>query len=430
MTPRLAVNAETRKEEFERTGGTTVTLLPSGQVILQPDVQKKDRSIDSLSMELLLPIVKDGKTMLLHGLDVSLAGRFDRYSDFGETFNPQFGFVWSATRSIKLRASYGEAFRAPALADLRSSTVALINRQADPRTGGLTPVLMREGERADLDPEEAKSWSASIDFAPQFAPWIKGSISYFDVDYRDRIGVPSPTGSRATILQREASFATLINRNPTAADIDEILRTMSGAVVANLSVPTFTSTSQGILAAFPNIVIFDDRRVNLSVEKVSGLNFAVDTHFATAAGALSFGLNAAYMLDHEFQISPTSLAIDKLNAPGYLTDFRFRFNAGLNSHGFGVFAYVNYSDGYPNPLSTPRSEVASYTTVDLTFRFVGSDLASSGLLNGFTAALSVDNVLDEGPPLLPEPYGGGVRYDQSNADPFGRTVSLRLAKAF
>ena len=43
-------------------------------------------------------------------LELTAAGRYDDYSDFGSTFNPQFKLQWRPTTDVTLRASYGEGF--------------------------------------------------------------------------------------------------------------------------------------------------------------------------------------------------------------------------------------------------------------------------------------------------------------------------------
>ena len=54
----------------------------------------------------------------LRELSLTLAGRFDRYSDFGDIFNPQYGLVWKPLREVVVRATYGRSFRPPSLYDL------------------------------------------------------------------------------------------------------------------------------------------------------------------------------------------------------------------------------------------------------------------------------------------------------------------------
>ena len=45
-------------------------------------------------------------------LDLSLSGRYDSYSDAGDTFNPKVGFSWRPSSLIELRGNWGTSFRA------------------------------------------------------------------------------------------------------------------------------------------------------------------------------------------------------------------------------------------------------------------------------------------------------------------------------
>lgn len=51
-------------------------------------------------------------------LELTSGVRVDRYSDFGSTTNPRAALVWEATPAITAKLLYGEAFRAPAFAEL------------------------------------------------------------------------------------------------------------------------------------------------------------------------------------------------------------------------------------------------------------------------------------------------------------------------
>lgn len=69
-----------------------------------------ERTVKAIYSELSVP--------LLSQLEASIAGRYDHYSDFGGTFNPQLGLRYTPLDNLLIRASYGEGFRAPTLADL------------------------------------------------------------------------------------------------------------------------------------------------------------------------------------------------------------------------------------------------------------------------------------------------------------------------
>lgn len=80
----------------------------------------------------------------LKNLRLTVGARYDRYSDFGGTFNPRMGFNWEFIKNYSLKFSYGTAYRAPAFGEL-----GLVNN----------PSLL--GNPA-LKPEEVKTFEAGI----------------------------------------------------------------------------------------------------------------------------------------------------------------------------------------------------------------------------------------------------------------------------
>ena len=61
-------------------------------------------------VELLIPIDDT--------LEFTVAGRYDHYSDFGSTTNPQLTMKWRPRDNFTVRASFGQGFRAPSLAQI------------------------------------------------------------------------------------------------------------------------------------------------------------------------------------------------------------------------------------------------------------------------------------------------------------------------
>ncbi len=80
----------------------------------------------------------------LKNVRLSLGARYDRYSDFGGTFNPRMGFNWELVKNYSLKFSYGTAYRAPAFGEL-----GLVNN----------PVLLGN---PTLKPEEVKTFESGI----------------------------------------------------------------------------------------------------------------------------------------------------------------------------------------------------------------------------------------------------------------------------
>lgn len=78
--------------------------------------------------------------------DVVLGARYDRYSDFGSTFNPRAALVWSVQSDLTVKWLYGEAFRPPSFQELYT-----INN----------PVIKGNPE---LNPEKLKMFEYAMDY--------------------------------------------------------------------------------------------------------------------------------------------------------------------------------------------------------------------------------------------------------------------------
>src|SRR5690606_32760502 len=103
---RLAVGREWRKEQLERT-------------VLGAGTGAFSRSVGSAFAELSVPLVGDPQQpRATPRLELSLASRYERYSDFGTTWNPKFGLRGARSDSLKFSGSWGTSFKAPNLLDL------------------------------------------------------------------------------------------------------------------------------------------------------------------------------------------------------------------------------------------------------------------------------------------------------------------------
>ena len=417
ITPQVAIGAETREESFYFTA--------DGDLI-----RDSERRVNSAFAEVLVPLVSDGRVGLRR-LELSVAGRYDDYEDVGDTFNPQFGVIWGVSDQVTVRAAYSTAFRAPSLFEQTGFAYGLVTMRPDPSVpGGLSPLLELTGTNSQLAPEEAETWSLGLDYRPSFAPSFKASLSYFEIKYEDRLDSPAFSFTeRETALVNESRFPGLVIRNPSAAQVAQFLGSITDLgleIDPNVTTP-FDPNTQDLLTVFPNLVLFDDRADNIATETLRGVDLSIDASRITRIGTLSFGLNGTYTLEHERNVTPTSPVFSLINQVGKPMDFRLRASVGWARAAYGAYMQINYLDDYANPISPAHPTIDSWTTVDVTLRFDGSKVANTGWLDGFSAALSVNNLLDTDPP---DYYGSyyGLRYDSTNADPLGRGMSLRLVK--
>ena len=105
----MALGYEWRKEEssFE---STPITAELSSLGITPDGNTSGSRKVNAFFTEFAIPIIKN--------LDLTLAGRYDDYSDFGNTFNPKIGVRYQPIQQVLLRASYNTGFRAPTLYEI------------------------------------------------------------------------------------------------------------------------------------------------------------------------------------------------------------------------------------------------------------------------------------------------------------------------
>ncbi|MBI5424573.1 MAG: TonB-dependent receptor [Opitutae bacterium] len=190
-----------------------------------------DRRLYSAYAELNLPVLKNSPA---GSLEMQLAGRFESYSDFGETTKPKAALVWRPVPEVLVRGSYGESFLAPNLAFLYTtqSVSFTSNTLADPLRPNDPRVQIRQfgGGNPNLQPENTKVYYLGVVVQPfarsKDSPLRELSFSadYYKFNQSDLINRPSAS----TILTNPGIFGHLILRNPPVAG--ETVGTISGVV--------------------------------------------------------------------------------------------------------------------------------------------------------------------------------------------------------
>ena len=422
ITPRAAIGVEARDERF----AWDLQFSSAGAMVTNG--ASSDRSLWSAFGELLVPFVADSGRPGLRRLELSLAARYDNYSDVGSTFNPQAGIVWRPYDALTVRGAISTAFRAPAMTERRNAASVYIMDVVSPDQPGATaPLLWMLGNDPDIGPEEAETWSMGFDYVLPFAPSTRVSLSYYSIDYDKRIDQPVPASNIDLALVRRSEYGAAITLDPTEQQIAQFLAANNSGAVLNLTGRHWDPATQALLEAFPDLSLLDNRVTNIAVEQVRGIDLGINGSNGLWSGQFSWGVNATYTLDHERKMTPTSTAHSMFNDVGKPVDLRVRASAGLNRGAYGMFLALNYVDNYIDSYSTPASRMASWTTLDLNLSFDGSAPQAWSVLRGFRVGLSVANLLDRSPPKF---SGGtmGLLYDAFNANPVGRYASLQVTR--
>ena len=225
------------------------------------------RSVKSVFFEVAAPV--------LPNLELSLAGRQDKYSDSGSKFSPKVSGKWQALKQLTLRSSYGEGFRAPTLDVLTQKPAFSADTVTDAVTclafGGTVANCDTAGVQVDatviantaLKPETSKQLSFGLVFDP--VDWASLSVDYYNTKIDNRI--------------TNMSAQTIINRT---------LNPALGSVPSQFSVARDPATG-----AITNIT---RGAVNEGTLDTSGLDLSVKTDFKLGTwGRLRNNLQVSYV---------------------------------------------------------------------------------------------------------------------------------------
>lgn len=367
-----------------------------------------DRDTVSGFFEVRAPLISPEQgSPLGHRLVVTASGRYDRYSDFGGTFNPRVAIVWEPTRSLLLRGAYGTSFRAPSLFELYLPATIIPGLPVpDPRRGNeVSIVSLSLSGNPDLDPEEARSLTAGIVFAPDGASGLRLGATYWSIEQDQRVVRTNPF----QVLANESFFPDLIERAaPTPADV--------------------AAGRPGRLLAInaPNI--------NSGRAETSGIDFeaslGIDSDFGRFAPSLRVTWVHSYKAA-DYPFSPVTDRVGLAQVTGTIPDVTAVATIAWSHDGIGASLTGRYISSYDDVDSfgvANGRDVSPPLLVDLQLSADLGRIASSRLLDGLVLRAGAINLFDDGPSFTE--VNGAYGYDTSQFDIRGRFLYFRISKAF
>ncbi|WP_174198739.1 TonB-dependent receptor plug domain-containing protein [Marinifaba aquimaris] len=97
-------------------------------------------------------------------VQATIGMRYDDYSDFGSTFNPRVALVWANTDKLTTKFIYGQAYRAPSMADLHLAN---------------NPVSLGN---LNLEPEEITTYEVALDYQASSRLTLSANIYSYDAE--------------------------------------------------------------------------------------------------------------------------------------------------------------------------------------------------------------------------------------------------------
>lgn len=385
------------------------------------------RKIHALFGELYIPIVSKINRMAgIEQLSVSLAARHERYSDFGSTTNPKLGLVWSPISSVRLRGTYGTSFRAPRLDQLSDKiSFTEITSYVDPAspTGSSTAFYV-SGSRDDLEPENSKTWTAGLDFEPTFIKGFLARVTYYSIEYTNRIDTPLPH------VEFLPDGRTIYSDHPIPEVRNPSISELQGFIDRSPFNVNSTIMPDGSFSTLSDVTVFlDGRRINTTSTLLRGIDFDLSYRFNSSVGRWYFGTNISYITKFDQQFSERRPVESLLNQVFRPVDLRMRGTTSWTRGGLTVSLFANYIDSYRDdqPGAAPE-KIESWLTLDGSIQY---EFPDKGPLRRILVTLSGQNIFDNDPPLLAtrfNPSGIMFNYDTANADPQGRRIALQITK--
>lgn len=421
---RLAVGGEGRRDNW---------LLHSSSPGVSSIRREAARDVAAAFAEFSVPIVGEAnRKPALRSLDLTIAGRFEDYNDFGSTFNPKFGLAWVPFEGLKLRGTAGTSFKAPTLSQMLAQTDNTIYIGYYSDANGPVNVFEVSGVAPRLQPEKSKNWSFGFDYASTAVSELQLSATLFGIDYDDRIGSPFPPGYYAWQALVDPAYRYMVSASPSLADLRALTDLADTPANCWESTPLGLSPCGGDPQALDYLL--DTRTRNLAKVSQRGVDLALQYGVASELGYWSLSFGGSKLLDATKVYVPGGIEYDQLNQVHMPVDLRLRAAVGLSSDaGWSVHASARYVDGYHDTayrltgsMYERRSRVSSWTTVDLSAQYDLNRLLGLDSLGGLVLQFNANNVFDRSPPYVATYYG--LNYDPVNSDATGRYVSV-LVKA-
>lgn len=319
-----------------------------------------DREQYAAYLEFLVPLSDQ--------LELTLAGRYDHYSDFGSTTNPQVALQWRPTETFTVRASYGEGFRAPSLAQIglgpsqeskffEDSYRCPVPDNANPACSPTDYTIVYAG-RERLQPEESET--ANIGFVWQITDAFDVTVDLWSITQNNKIDKND---------FQNVYLAECNNQNSTIC-------------VRHAPLPGQTL---GELARLYN------NYVNVSSQKANGLDLSARYRLDFQDwGMLRLSADWSYL--NKFEKNNIDYA-GEYNYPQH----RFNTSADWSVGDWGAMLLFSYIDSFQDYKlvsdveSTTVRDVSSQLLVDLQLRYE---------LNSQTQfSVGVNNLFDRDPPF-------------------------------
>lgn len=328
---------------------------------------------------------------------LTLAGRRDRYSDFGSAATYQAGAELRPSRSLLLRGSLSTSFKPPTLLQTHvdeSTNTTDAYGLVDP-ANGRAPILGGEVLRATnpaLEPEKGRAYSLGAVWEPASSSGTRIGVTAWRVRIKGLITLLWPQ----VTLDNESIFPGFVTRAPT---------------------------SDGSLGPVTRVLYSE---ANFGGVDTTGADLELAHSWKASGGKWAAGISATRASRFEVELAPGAPVEDRLGrraADYWAPRWKGRAFVGFDQGVWNLGLTSRYLGAYKDSAPSER-ELGDYWVHDL----AGSiNLKRFGMALGPVRDANLSLAIANLGNRLPEYVGSSPYYDITQADWRGRYASLRLS---
>ena len=349
-------------------------------------------------LELDVPLLSDN---VIQSLSLNAAGRITDYSTSGQVETWKVGLTGQINDDIRVRGTISRDIRAPILNELFSTGVATSGSAVDPNTGVNVQIFTFASGNRNLTPEIARTYSAGVVLSPSWLGRLNIAVDYYNISITDAIASVGANNALQRCNQGETSFCSQLVFNGPGGALSQI-------------------------NTFP---------LNVASLKVDGLDFQADYRLPLMAGTLTASVVGNYVLNQSQENLGTVInyagALSSDNNVSGMPRARANGSLSYRQDDWSLTGQVRFIGAgklvyHWTSKDVDDNKVEAIAYVDLR--------GSYRLMESLEVFGTVDNLLDQAPPVIPGTFsrGQGVYYAVATRgdiyDQLGRTyrVGVRL----
>jgi iron complex outermembrane receptor protein len=446
----VAVGFHLRRDEIRDVPGE-ITLAGNSWGLTGAGITEGSEDTHEAYVELAVPLLRDAP--FVQELDLSLSGRYTDTKTSGDATTYKVGLNWAVNDAVRIRATHGTSFRAPALFELylADQTSFLNQRNIDPCLNLDQRVADGTLESSSLlyrnctDPNGPGGGVAG-DFT--------GGVSSAEIVTGGGLGVLEAETSKATVIgviltPPETNLSLAVDYFEIR--IEDQVDVLGAGGILQACYLSENFPNDPICAQFDRDPALDgsisqvrDSYLNIAEQNNRGLDFTARWFHDFSFGTLNVDSQTTWTLESN-QATFADFGTDylgRVGSPELVGNINLSFNRGPWTAFWG-FDWIGDSDNRPfrvangDPLFVTIDGRRTELKANAEFTgFHSASLAYEG--EGWSLSGGVANLFDELPPaispsasgILVGTQGNSVLSSQYTEAYYGRRAFLRLSKSF